>query len=287
MSAHFDHHASDLLRFLLRRGLADMAAMLGAASGDAGGEGAIAHALQKLAGFGRQLAAMDDERRALPTELADVLDLSCDARDVFDTLETALGFNPRQLCAKPDPRQDREAAAILAQWRVSCWGNCTPALPFRERGTEFRRASAAALEAIRAALVRLRCYDDSPMDVFAILWRVARMLAPLGRGNFAKGHRGRNPFPRGTGSRSAQGSCRAAERTSIGHAMLSKSDDLAALKERVRLSDHVSKCVKLTASGPDRFGLCPFHAENSPSFSVNDRKGFYHCFGCGSGIYTS
>jgi len=59
-------------------------------------------------------------------------------------------------------------------------------------------------------------------------------------------------------------------------------DDLAALKERVRLSDHVSKRVKLTASGPDRFGLCPFHAENSPSFSVNDAKGFYHCFGCGA-----
>jgi len=113
MSADFDHHASDLLRFLLRRGLADMADMLGAASGDAGGDGAIGRALQKLAGFGRQLAAMDDERRAIATELADVLDLACDARDVFDTLETALGFNPRQLCAKPDTTQDREAKAIV------------------------------------------------------------------------------------------------------------------------------------------------------------------------------
>lgn len=61
-----------------------------------------------------------------------------------------------------------------------------------------------------------------------------------------------------------------------------RDDDIAALKERVRLSDHVSRRVKLSAGGPDRFGLCPFHAEKSPSFSVNDAKGFYHCFGCGA-----
>ncbi len=57
-------------------------------------------------------------------------------------------------------------------------------------------------------------------------------------------------------------------------------DDLAALKARVRLSDHVSRRVKLSKHGPDRWGLCPFHNEKSSSFSVNDAKGFYHCFGC-------
>ncbi|MGO9432376.1 hypothetical protein [Rhodoblastus sp.] len=187
MSADFDHHAMELLRFLLRGGLADMAAMLGAASGDAGGEGAIGHALQKLAGFGRQLAAMDDERRALPTELADVLDLSCDARDVLDTLETALGFNPRQLCAKPDTRQDREAATIFGAMARLMLGELYTGLDSPAKGRERSAGERAALEAIRAGLARLRCYDDSPMDVFAVLWRVARMLAPLGRGNFAKG----------------------------------------------------------------------------------------------------
>lgn len=63
---------------------------------------------------------------------------------------------------------------------------------------------------------------------------------------------------------------------------MASPDDLGALKERVRLSDHVSKRVKLSKHGPDRWGLCPFHAEKSPSFSVNDSKGFYHCFGCGA-----
>jgi DNA primase len=58
--------------------------------------------------------------------------------------------------------------------------------------------------------------------------------------------------------------------------------DIAALKERVRLSDYVGKRVKLARSGADLFGLCPFHAEHGPSFSVNDRKGFFHCFGCGA-----
>jgi DNA primase len=64
--------------------------------------------------------------------------------------------------------------------------------------------------------------------------------------------------------------------------MSGKSDDFGALKERVRLSDHVSRRLKLSKNGPDRWGLCPFHSEKSPSFSVNDAKGFYHCFGCGA-----
>lgn len=64
--------------------------------------------------------------------------------------------------------------------------------------------------------------------------------------------------------------------------MSGKSEDFAALKERVRLSDHVSRRVMLSKNGPDRWGLCPFHSEKSPSFSVNDAKGFYHCFGCGA-----
>jgi DNA primase len=60
------------------------------------------------------------------------------------------------------------------------------------------------------------------------------------------------------------------------------SDDLGALKARLRLSGYVARRVKLAKRGLDFWGLCPFHAEKSPSFSINDAKGFYHCFGCGA-----
>lgn len=62
--------------------------------------------------------------------------------------------------------------------------------------------------------------------------------------------------------------------------MRSRGDDLADLKVRVRLSDHVARKVKLRRIGPDLFGPCPFHDEKTGSFSVNDAKGFFHCFGC-------
>lgn len=52
------------------------------------------------------------------------------------------------------------------------------------------------------------------------------------------------------------------------------------LKARVRLSDVIGRKVRLTRRGREFVGLCPFHKEKTPSFSVNDDKGFYHCFGC-------
>jgi DNA primase len=59
-------------------------------------------------------------------------------------------------------------------------------------------------------------------------------------------------------------------------------ESLAGLKARVRLSEFVATRVKLSPGKGDRFGLCPFHSERSPSFTVNDAKGFFHCFGCGA-----
>jgi len=57
---------------------------------------------------------------------------------------------------------------------------------------------------------------------------------------------------------------------------------LDELRARTSLSALISKTVKLRKAGRDHDGLCPFHAEKSPSFTVSDDKGFYHCFGCGA-----
>jgi DNA primase len=58
--------------------------------------------------------------------------------------------------------------------------------------------------------------------------------------------------------------------------------ELDYLKSRLHLSEFIEPRVRLSPGKGDRFGLCPFHDEKTPSFSVNDRKGFYHCFGCGA-----
>jgi DNA primase len=55
---------------------------------------------------------------------------------------------------------------------------------------------------------------------------------------------------------------------------------LDELRARTLLSTLVGKTVKLTKAGREFKGCCPFHNEKTPSFYVNDDKGFYHCFGC-------
>ena len=55
---------------------------------------------------------------------------------------------------------------------------------------------------------------------------------------------------------------------------------LDQIKERLPLSDVVGKTVPLKKKGNEYHGLCPFHNEKTPSFTVNNLKGFYHCFGC-------
>jgi len=55
------------------------------------------------------------------------------------------------------------------------------------------------------------------------------------------------------------------------------------LLARNDISDVVSSYVQLSRKGGNLFGLCPFHNEKTPSFSVSPDKQIYHCFGCGKG----
>lgn len=62
------------------------------------------------------------------------------------------------------------------------------------------------------------------------------------------------------------------------------SDDLIEeIRSRNDIVDVISSYVKLTKRGSTYFGLCPFHNEKSPSFSVTPSKQMYYCFGCGQG----
>lgn len=71
--------------------------------------------------------------------------------------------------------------------------------------------------------------------------------------------------------------------------MIQYSDDI---KEEVRsandIVDVISQYVTLKRSGRNYFGLCPFHSEKSPSFSVSPDRQYFHCFGChkGGDVFT-
>jgi DNA primase len=57
---------------------------------------------------------------------------------------------------------------------------------------------------------------------------------------------------------------------------------LDELRARTSLSALVGKSVKLQRAGREWKACCPFHKEKTPSFTLSDEKGFYHCFGCGA-----
>lgn len=60
-------------------------------------------------------------------------------------------------------------------------------------------------------------------------------------------------------------------------------DIIEEVRARNDIVDVVSQYVKLTKKGSSYFGLCPFHNEKTPSFSVTPGKQMYYCFGCGAG----
>jgi len=65
-----------------------------------------------------------------------------------------------------------------------------------------------------------------------------------------------------------------------------REDNFREIIEKIRASvsivDVVSNYVQLKKTGKSYRGLCPFHAEKTPSFYVDPDKGLYHCFGCGA-----
>lgn len=60
-------------------------------------------------------------------------------------------------------------------------------------------------------------------------------------------------------------------------------DKLNEIRQAVDIVDIISDYVQLKKQGRNYFGLCPFHGENTPSFSVSPDKQIFHCFGCGAG----
>lgn len=57
---------------------------------------------------------------------------------------------------------------------------------------------------------------------------------------------------------------------------------LDELRSRITLSSLIGRHVKVQRAGREFKACCPFHNEKTPSFTINDDKGFYHCFGCGA-----
>lgn len=62
-----------------------------------------------------------------------------------------------------------------------------------------------------------------------------------------------------------------------------RQDTIDQIRERADILDVVSDYVELRKRGRNFFGLCPFHPEKTPSFSVAPDKQIFHCFGCGTG----
>jgi len=60
-------------------------------------------------------------------------------------------------------------------------------------------------------------------------------------------------------------------------------DKIAEIRSRASIVEVISDYVTLKKAGRNHLGLCPFHGEKTPSFTVNEEKGIYHCFGCHAG----
>ena len=62
-----------------------------------------------------------------------------------------------------------------------------------------------------------------------------------------------------------------------------RQDKIIEIRDRASIVEIISDHVTLKKAGRNYMGLCPFHAEKTPSFTVNEEKGIFHCFGCQTG----
>jgi DNA primase len=60
-------------------------------------------------------------------------------------------------------------------------------------------------------------------------------------------------------------------------------DKIEEIRQRADIVEVIGAHVRLKRAGRNFVGLCPFHQEKTPSFSVNAERGFFHCFGCNAG----
>ena len=60
-------------------------------------------------------------------------------------------------------------------------------------------------------------------------------------------------------------------------------EKIAEIRSRASIVEVISDYVTLKKAGRNHMGLCPFHTEKTPSFTVSEEKGIYHCFGCQTG----
>jgi DNA primase len=62
-----------------------------------------------------------------------------------------------------------------------------------------------------------------------------------------------------------------------------QKDAVQRVKDAAQIVDIIGECISLKRAGANMKGLCPFHAEKTPSFMVNPARQSFHCFGCGEG----
>src|ERR1051325_6336882 len=62
-----------------------------------------------------------------------------------------------------------------------------------------------------------------------------------------------------------------------------QQDKILEIRNRASIVEIISDYVTLKKAGRNNTGLCPFHSEKTPSFSVSEDKGIFHCFGCQAG----
>jgi len=65
--------------------------------------------------------------------------------------------------------------------------------------------------------------------------------------------------------------------------MFIPEDTVSAVKNASDIVGIISEVVMLNKTGRNYVGLCPFHSEKTPSFTVSPDKQMFHCFGCGEG----